>query len=94
MNFAQVVGGPENVHGKVSVLLQTHVSRGRVNSFSLTSDLNYVTQNGTRIARAMFEIVLKRNWPLLAGRTLKFSKMLERQMWDFENPLRQHPGMK
>jgi len=90
----EVKGGAENVHGKVNILLQSHISRGRVNAFSLVSDMNYVTQNGTRIARALFEMALRRNWPLLAGRLLKFAKTLERQMWDFENPLRQHPGLK
>ncbi len=52
----KAAGGAENVHGKVNILLQTHISRGRVNSFSLVSDLHYVVQNGTRIARALFEV--------------------------------------
>ncbi len=82
------------MHGKVNILLQTHVSRGRINSFSLISDQQYVITNATRIARALFEIVLRKNWPLLAGRMLKFAKTLERQMWDFEHPLKQHPSIK
>ncbi len=41
-----------------------------------------------------FQVVLRKNWPLLAGRMLKVAKTLERQMWDFENPLRQHPQLK
>lgn len=90
----RVEGGSENVHGKVNILLQTHISRGYVRSFSLISDQNYVVTNGSRIARALFEIVLRRNWPLLAGRILKFSKCVERRMWDFETPLRQHPSVK
>eukprot|EP00095_Tigriopus_kingsejongensis_P005309 maker-scaffold337_size202799-snap-gene-1.20 protein:Tk05309 transcript:maker-scaffold337_size202799-snap-gene-1.20-mRNA-1 annotation:"activating signal cointegrator 1 complex subunit 3" len=89
-----VAGGSENVHGKVNILIQTYISRGRVNSFSLISDQNYVVTNATRIARALFEIVLRKNWPLLAGRLLKFSKTIEKQMWDFENPLKQHLGLK
>ena len=90
----QVAGGAENVHGKVNILLQTHISRGRVNSFSLQSDMNYVVTNASRIARALFEIVLRQNSPLLAGRVLKFAKTIERQMWDFESPLKQHPGLR
>ena len=89
-----VAGGSENVYGKVNILIQTHISRGRVNAFSLVSDQNYVITNASRIARALFEIVLKKNWPLLSGRLLKFAKTIERQMWDFETPLRQHPVIK
>ena len=89
-----VAGGSENVHGKVNILLQTHISRGSVRSFSLISDLNYIVTNASRISRALFEIVLRKNWPLLAGRVLKFSKTIEKQMWDFESPLRQIPTVK
>jgi hypothetical protein len=39
-----VKGGSENLHGKVNILLQTFLSRGRVNSFSLMSDQAYITQ--------------------------------------------------
>ena len=83
-----MAGGSENVHGKVNILLQTYISRGFVRSFSLISDQNYIITNATRIARALFEIVLRRNWPLLAGRILKVSKTIEKRMWDFETPLR------
>ena len=89
-----VKGGAENVYGKVNILLQTHISRGQVRAFSLVSDMNYVTQNAARIARAVFEIVLRKNLPLLSGRMLRFAKVIEKQMWDFEHPLRQHPLIK
>ena len=89
-----VAGGSENVYGKVNILIQTHISRGRPNAFSLVSDSAYVITNASRIARALFEIVLRKNWPLLSGRLLRFAKTIERQMWDFENPLRQHPIIK
>ena len=89
-----VKGGPENVHGKVNILLQTHISGGRMRSFSLISDMTYITTNAARIARALFEIVLRRNLPLLSGRMLKFAKCVELQMWDFSHPLKQHPGVK
>ena len=39
-----VGGGVESSYGKVNILLQTYISRGKVNSFSLTSDLSYVAQ--------------------------------------------------
>lgn len=38
------VGGSENIYGKVNILLQTYLSRGRVSSFSLISDQAYITQ--------------------------------------------------
>ncbi|XP_065574248.1 activating signal cointegrator 1 complex subunit 3-like [Artemia franciscana] len=84
-----VKGGSENVHGKVNILMQTYLSKGRIDSFSLVSDQMYILQNCPRIARALFEIVLRKGWPLLTARLLKVALMFERQMWDFENPLRQ-----
>nr|CAD7572321.1 unnamed protein product [Timema californicum] len=84
-----VSGGSENLHGKVNILLQTFLSRGRVNSFSLMSDLAYVNQNAVRITRALFDIALRKNNPIMAGRFLKISKMFEQQQWDIESPMRQ-----
>ncbi|XP_072153378.1 activating signal cointegrator 1 complex subunit 3 isoform X4 [Bemisia tabaci] len=84
-----VSGGSENLHGKVNILLQTFLSRGRVNAFSLISDLAYITQNAVRISRALFEMQLKKNNAIMAGRFLELSLMLEHQMWNFETPLKQ-----
>ena len=39
-----VKGGVENNYGKINILLQTYISRGFVESFSLVSDLSYVAQ--------------------------------------------------
>ena len=86
--------GIENYSFKVNILLQSHISRGKMRSFSLISDMTYITQNAARIARALFEIVLHKNLPLLSGRMLRFAKTVEKQMWDFEHPLKQHPLLK
>ena len=37
-------GGVENSYGKINILLQTYISRGELDSFSLISDLSYVAQ--------------------------------------------------
>lgn len=39
-----VKGGVENSYGKINILLQTFISKGFVDSFSLVSDLGYVAQ--------------------------------------------------
>lgn len=82
-------GGVENIHGKVNILLQAYLSRNQVNTVSLISDQAYVTQNVTRIARALFEIMLSRNNAIMTGRLLIMAKMFEAQQWDFMTPLRQ-----
>lgn len=82
-------GGVENIYGKVNILIQTYLSRGWVNSFSLTSDLAYIAQNAVRICRALFEIMLRQNNAIMAGRLLEMAKMLELQLWDNVTPLRQ-----
>ncbi|XP_035776945.1 activating signal cointegrator 1 complex subunit 3-like [Anopheles albimanus] len=84
-----VRGGSENIHGKVNILMQTYLSKGFVRSFSLMSDMSYITQNAARIARALFTIVLRANNPILASRMLNVSKMFEKQMWESMTPMYQ-----
>ncbi|KAJ8682588.1 hypothetical protein QAD02_018380 [Eretmocerus hayati] len=90
-NYCEVVaqGGKENIHGKVNILIQTYLSRGRVNSFSLLSDQAYITQNAVRICRALFDMVLRKNNAIMASRVLSMAKMLELQQWDHMSALRQ-----
>ncbi|XP_060815776.1 activating signal cointegrator 1 complex subunit 3 [Bombus pascuorum] len=82
-----VQGGVENIHGKVNILLQTYLSHGRVNSFSLISDQAYIVQNAGRICRALFNIMLGQNRATMAGRLLEMAKVIEVQQWSFKNPL-------
>ncbi|XP_039288255.1 activating signal cointegrator 1 complex subunit 3 isoform X1 [Nilaparvata lugens] len=82
-------GGSENLHGKVNILLQTFLSRGRVQSFSLLSDLAYINQNAVRLVRALFDIMLRKNNSIMAGRLLEFCLMFEHQQWNFESEMRQ-----
>lgn len=81
--------GIEDTIGKVNCLIQSYVSRCRVDGFSLVSDMAYVSQNIGRIARALFEISLKRGWALLSGRLLNICKSIEKQLWHFQSPMRQ-----
>ena len=41
--------------------------------------------------RALFEMALRKGWPIMASRLLKLSKTVEKRLWGFENPLRQFP---
>ena len=84
-----VMGGIENASGKVNCLIQMYVSRERVEGFSLVSDMSYVAQNVVRIARALFEMAMKRGWPLMSGRLLNICKSLEKRLWHFQSPMRQ-----
>eukprot|EP01104_Vermistella_antarctica_P009338 TRINITY_DN238_c1_g1_i2.p1 TRINITY_DN238_c1_g1~~TRINITY_DN238_c1_g1_i2.p1 ORF type:complete len:2228 (-),score=554.58 TRINITY_DN238_c1_g1_i2:294-5987(-) len=83
--------GPENLAGKVNILLQAYISNARIESFSLISDTAYISQNAGRISRALFEIVRRRGWPTLTGRLLNLCKIIDLRMWDRYTPLRQFP---
>ena len=86
--FIPVKGGIENKHGKVNVLLQAFLSNAPIDGFALVTDSAYIAQNGQRIFRCLFEIVLKRGWVSIAEDLLKFSIMMERRMWHKQHPLR------
>ncbi|XP_036929832.1 activating signal cointegrator 1 complex subunit 3 [Acanthopagrus latus] len=86
-------GGVENSYGKINVLLQTYISRGEVDSFSLISDLSYVAQNAARIVRALFEIALRKRWPAMTYRLLTLCKVIDKRLWGFAHPLRQFPNL-
>lgn len=46
-------------------------------------------QNAPRIARALFEIVLRRGWSSLTDTMLTVCKSLELQLWPHQHALRQ-----
>lgn len=80
-------GGSENKHGKANILLQAYISRHRVDSFSLVADLNYVSQNAPRLARALFEICLRWGWSSAAELCLSMAKAFERRLWPHQHVL-------
>ncbi|KAF2274068.1 Sec63-domain-containing protein [Westerdykella ornata] len=86
---AEVKGGVGTPHGKTNVLLQAHISRARLEDFTLVSDTNYITQNAQRIARALFMIALNRRWGYQCQVLLSLCLSIERQVWAYEHPLHQ-----
>ena len=54
-------------------------------------NVNYLFQNGARILRSLFEICLKKGWPIMASRLLSLCKTVDKRLWGFESPLRQFP---
>ena len=80
---------PESREGKVNILLQSCLSRTRLDSFSLSSDAAYVQQNIVRLVRGLFEYSRKCKWAALAHKTLLLSKMLDKRMWNFQTPFLQ-----
>lgn len=88
--FVKVKVAADDTAGKVNVLLQAGcLSRARIDSFTLQSDCNYVTQNAGRIARALFEICLKKGWSLLARYYLALAKSIDKRIRPDQSPLRQ-----
>lgn len=51
--------------------------------------MHYVSQNASRIIRALFEVCLSRNWGSLAAKLLALCKSVDKRIWSFEHPLLQ-----
>ena len=65
---------------KVNVLLQSYISRLRLDGFALLSDVVYVKQSGARIMRALLEIALENSWASLSRSLLQMCIMVERRI--------------
>lgn len=87
--FMRVKVAADDVAGKVNVLLQSYLSRLRVDSFTLQSDTNYVAQNAGRICRALFEICLRKGWSSMSKYYLTLCKSIDRRVRLDHSPLRQ-----
>ncbi|KAH6872761.1 Sec63 Brl domain-containing protein [Alternaria rosae] len=88
--ITQVKDGYATSHGKTNYLLQAHISRARLEDFTLVSDTNYVTQNAARIARALFMIALNRRWGYQCQVLLSLCQSIEHRCWSFQHPLHQY----
>eukprot|EP00435_Cladocopium_sp_Y103_P029385 s1966_g7.t1 len=86
----RVLGGTDNVYGKVAILLQVYLSRRYIDGFSLVSDCNYVLQNASRLFRALFEITMTRvtNMSEMSDRLLEWCKMIDQRLWQSQHVLR------
>lgn len=60
----------EEPSAKVNVLLQTYISRLRLEGFQLHADMAYVVQSAGRLLRALFAVALKKGWAAVAKRCL------------------------
>ncbi len=82
----------EEFPGKCCVLMQGYISSARVKSFTLISDTNYVASNAGRVARALFEMCLKRGLAGAALKLLRIAKSVDKKLWWQQTPLRQFEG--
>lgn len=79
--------GSSNI--KTNILLQSYISRARLDDYTLVSDSAYVAQNSARICRALFMIALNRRWGYQCLVLLSLCKSIEKQIWPYQHPLHQ-----
>lgn len=85
----EVAGGIDVPSAKTNILLQSYISRARLEDFALVSDSAYVAQNAARICRALFMIALNRRWGYQCLILLSLCKSIEKQIWPFQHPFHQ-----
>ncbi|KAL8694639.1 MAG: hypothetical protein Q9218_000734 [Villophora microphyllina] len=84
-----VAGAKDSAHFKTNILLQSYISRARLEDFALVSDSAYVSQNAARICRAIFMIALNRRWGHQCAVLLSMCQSIEKQIWSFQHPFHQ-----
>ena len=60
-----VPGSSEEQNSKINILLQCYISNIPLEGYAISSDMVFISQNASRIFRAIFEICCHRCW---AGR--------------------------
>ncbi|VBB85675.1 RNA helicase related to Ski2p, putative [Yarrowia lipolytica] len=85
----QPYGALTTTQGKTNLVLQAYISRYQFKESSLISDMGYVAQNASRIARALFSLALNRRWGNLAYSLLSMCKAIDQRLWPFAHPLHQ-----
>ncbi|KAL8917735.1 MAG: hypothetical protein Q9208_007787 [Pyrenodesmia sp. 3 TL-2023] len=84
-----IAGGIDTAPAKTNILLQSYISRARLEDFALVSDSAYVSQNAARICRALFMIALNRRWGHQCAVLLSLCQSIEKQIWSFQHPFHQ-----
>lgn len=77
---------------KCFVLLQAYISRHRIKSFTLITDMNYLASNAARVARSIFEMCIREGQASEALKLLRIAKSVDNQIWWFQTPLRHFEG--
>jgi hypothetical protein len=72
--------------------MQAFISRANIRSFTLISDTNYIASNAGRVARAFFEMSVRKNKAVEALKLLRIAKSVDKQIWWFQTPLRHFEG--
>ena len=88
-----IKGSHEDSSTKINVLLQSYISRIKLDGFALNADMIYVTQSAGRIMRGLYEIFLRRGWAQITEVALTCCKMIDKRMWSCMTPLRQFKGI-
>ena len=89
VNPCDIDGDRMSAPAKVNTLLQSFISRARIEDFALVSDSAYVAQNAARICRAVFMMALNRRWGYQCLVLLSLCKSIERRIWPFQHPFHQ-----
>ena len=74
---------------KPNILLQSFISRLNFEGFALNADMIFITQNAGRLAKAMYEICLRKGYAVPTKVLLNLGKSINRRMWVTNSPLRQ-----
>lgn len=69
--------------GKCHVLAQAYILGAKVSSFTLISDMNYISKNISRVISGVFEIALKKRWASLSKHLLGWNISFQRKCIPF-----------
>ena len=84
-----VPGSSEEQNSKINILLQCYISNIPLEGYAISSDMVFISQNASRIFRALFEICCHRCWANVSYICLKLCKEIKNRMWLSMSPLRQ-----